>query len=163
MKRACIAIVDAARARIFTYDGTEGPGGYDPMLHEELDLVNPGRRGHDLFSTTQPGVKRMAHGGGSTDDHRGAHFDQLERNFAKQIIEDVDRLARERGFAHVVVVTTPRMLGELRKLDAALHRVELALEYVVRDLAQLTATQIHDHLAQLQLIAPRRRLASGSR
>jgi protein required for attachment to host cells len=159
MRRACIAIVDAARARIFTYDGTDGPGGYDPMLQEEHDLVNPGRRGHDLFSTT----KRMPRGGGSTDDHRDAHFDQLERNFAKQIVGEVDRIARERGFTHVVVVTTPRMLGELRKLDAALHRVELALEYVVRDLAQLTPTQIHDHLAQLQLIAPRRRMAFGTR
>ena len=49
MKRACIAIVDAARARIYTYDQTTDGGRSAPAgaLHEKIDLVNPGRRGHD--------------------------------------------------------------------------------------------------------------------
>lgn len=170
MKRACIAVVDAAHARIYTYDQTTdqtthpdraGAEFNHRTLHEEIDLVNPGRRGHDLFSTTKPGIKRSVSGGGTTDDHREAHLDQLqlEHKFAKQVIEEVNRLVRERGFAHVIVVATPKMLGELRSLDAALRRPELVLEYIERDLARLTSPQIHDHLAQLRLIAPRPRPA----
>jgi protein required for attachment to host cells len=164
MKRACIAILDAARARIYTYDASDADGpASDGALHEELDLVNPGRRGHALFSTTKPGVKRMSSGGGVTDDHREAHLDQLERNFARQVVDEVGRLARERGFSRVLLVTPPKMLGELRKLDGALHRPGLTVEYVERDLAQLTPAQIHDHLASLQLIAPRPRQPASSR
>jgi protein required for attachment to host cells len=167
MKRACIAIVDAARARIYTYDepayadrAGSAPG---TMLREEIDLVNPGRRGHDLFSTTKPGIKRPVSGGGTTDDHRAAHFEQLEHRFAKQVIEEVDRVARRGGFAHVVFVATPKMLGELRTLDAVLRRADLTFEYIERDLTRLTSPQIHDHLAQLRLIAPRPRPALAVR
>ena len=167
MKRACIAIVDAAQARIYTYDQEgepdRGPAPSDQTLHEELDLVNPGRRGHDLFSTTKPGIKRPAPGGGSTDDHREAHLDELARRFARQVLDEVNQIVRQRGFAHIIVVATPKMLGELRALDAALRRPDLELEYIERDLANLTSPQIHDRLAQLHLIAPRPRLASMPR
>jgi protein required for attachment to host cells len=166
MKRACIAIVDAAHARIYTYDPAESNGVHaasDRTLHEEVDLVNPGRRGHDLFSTTKPGIERIAPGGGTTDDHRESHFDQLERNFARQIIEEVDRIARERAFTRIILVTPPKMLGELRKADRALHRPEMSVEYLERDLARLTSSQIHDHLADLRMISPRRRQKLTSR
>ena len=163
MKRACIAIVDAAQARIYTYDQTmnadRAGAASDTLLREEIDLVNPGRRGHDLFSTTKPGIKRQVSGGGTTDDHREAHFEQLEHRFAKQVIEEVDRVARQRGFAHLVLVATPRMLGELRAAGAVLRRPDLMLEYIERDLTRLTSPQIHDHLAQLHVIAPRPRPA----
>jgi len=162
MRRACIAIVDATRARIYTYEG-DSDGASDRALREEIDLVNPGRRGHDQFSTTKPGVKRMASGGGSTDDHRDAHLDQLERNFARHIIDEVDRIARQRGLGRVILVTTPKMLGELRKVDAVLEHADLEVSYVERDLAQLTSPQIHDHLAELHLISPRHRAALASR
>src|SRR5215831_16622418 len=81
MKRACIAIVDAIRARIYSYERIAAPRGTNTQfigaLHEVIDLVNPGRRGHDLFSTTKPGIKRSVPGGVTTDDHRDAHTDEL--------------------------------------------------------------------------------------
>ena len=64
MKRSCIAIVDAARARIYTYqqipDDERVRAGLEAgdTMHEEIDLVNPGRRGHERFSTQQGGAKR---------------------------------------------------------------------------------------------------------
>jgi protein required for attachment to host cells len=157
MKRACIAIVDAARARIYTYDPTTEDGRSAPAgaLHEQIDLVNPGRRGHDAYSTTKPGVKRSAPGSGTTDDHRDAHTEELDRRFARQVVAEIDRIAREHGYNRVLLVASPAMLGELRGVDRGL-RPELQVEYVARDLARLTSPQIHDHLAQLQLVAPRR-------
>lgn len=166
MKRACIAIVDAARTRIFTYDPAESNGVHaasDRTLREEVDLVNPGGRGRDLFSTTRPGIERVAPGGGSTDDHREVHLDQLERNFAQHIVDEVDRIARERAFTRIVLVTPPKMLGELRKVDGKLRRPEMSVEYLERDLARLTSSQIHDHLADLRIISPRRRQRLTSR
>lgn len=155
MKRACIAIVDAARARIYTYDQTTDDGRSAGALHEEIDLVNPGRRGHDPYSTTKPGVKRSAPGSGTTDDHRDAHSDELDRRFARQVVSEIDRIAREHANNRVLLVASPAMLGELRGVDRVL-RPELQVEYVARDLARLTSPQIHDHLAQLRLVAPRR-------
>lgn len=160
MKRACIAIVDAARARIYTYDQTTGAGQSTPAgaLHEAIDLVNPGRRGHDPYSTTKPGVKRSAPGSGTTDDHRDAHVDELDRRFARHVVSEIDRIAREQAYDRVLLVASPAMLGELRGVDRAL-RPELQVEYIARDLARLTSPQIHDHLAQLRLVAPRRPVA----
>src|SRR6185295_5771730 len=98
MKRACIAVIDAARARIYTYDESAGDNGARSaptgVLHEAIDLVNPGRRSHDQFSTTKPGIKRSAPGSGATDDHREAHIAELDRRFARQISEEIDRIAR---------------------------------------------------------------------
>jgi protein required for attachment to host cells len=157
MKRACIAIVDAARARIYTYDQTTDGGRSEPAgaLHEAIDLVNPGRRGHDAYSTTKPGIKRSAPGSGTTDDHRDAHTDEVDRRFARQVVSEIDRIAREQAYDRVLLVASPAMLGELRGVEREL-RPELEVEYVARDLARLTSPQIHDHLAQLRLVAPRR-------
>jgi protein required for attachment to host cells len=137
MKRACIAIVDAARARIYTYDQTTEGERSAGALHEEIDLINAGRRGHDPH------------------DHRDAHAGELERRFARHVISEIDRIAREHAHDRVLLVASPAMLGELRGVDRGLPP-ELQVEYVARDLARLTSPQIHDHLAQLRLVAPRR-------
>lgn len=101
-------------------------------------------------------AKRSAPGGGATDDHRDAHARELDRRFAREVIAEVDRIAREQAHDRVVLVASPAMLGELRAVNAALLRPELVVDHVARDLAQLTSPQIHDHLAQLRLVAPRR-------
>jgi hypothetical protein len=161
MKRACIAIVDATRARIYAYDydrAAESQGvstAVGGTLHQAIDLVNPARRGHDAFSATRPGIKRGAPGTGPTGD-RGEHPDDLDRRFARQVVEEIDRISRERALDRVLLVATPAMLGELRGVDGSLQRPELLVEYVARDLARLTSPQIHDHLTQLRLVAPRR-------
>jgi protein required for attachment to host cells len=161
MKRACIAIVDATRARIYTYDrSADGDGDgvrsvFVGALHEALDLVNPGRRGHQTFTA---GIKGSAAGGVTTDDHREAHTAELDRRFAREVVVEVDRIARERAFDRVLLVASPVMLGELRGVDDSLQRPELVVEYVARDLARLTSPQSHDQRAQRRSIAPRRAL-----
>ena len=41
MKRGCIAVVNAAHARLFTYDERQ-----EPALRDQRDLINVGRRAH---------------------------------------------------------------------------------------------------------------------
>src|SRR5690242_3294424 len=116
MKRSCIAIVDAVRARVYTYQDAA------QVMREELDLINMGRE---------------------------------ELEFAKVIVGELDRIVREGAYGHVIVVASPTMLGDLRKVDGVLHRADLVLDEIPRDLAKLTSPQLHDKLAELKLLPPR--------
>ena len=135
MKRACIAIVDAVRARVYTYQDETSQ-----VLREEVDLVNPGRR---LYPS---------------EDH-----DDMDLKFAKVIVGELERIVRDGAYGHVIVVASPTMLGDLRKVDGVLHRADLVLDEIPRDLAKLTSPQLHDKLAELKLLPPRERLALSAR
>jgi protein required for attachment to host cells len=163
MKRACIAIADAAGARLYLYQHLDGQ---DPTLRELIDLSNPGRRARDAdrFSTTKPGVRRGSPDSPrSTDDHRDKHVAHWDYEFAKLVIDEIDRIMREQNLGHVILVATPKMLGDLRKVDRPLHRPGLVIDEVQRDLVGLTVPQIHDHLASLRVIAPRQRASFAQR
>lgn len=162
MKRALIAIVDAAHARLYTYQQI---GDSEPTLQEQRDLVNAGRQAHGMFSDTKPGNRWQEGGRGSTDDHRMDHIAEMDSKFAKCVVDEVARLANEQGFKHVILVASPKMLGELRRADAPLRKSDLSVDEVAQDLAWLTSPQVHDHLAAMKLIDPRPRapLMRGSR
>jgi protein required for attachment to host cells len=157
MKRALIAIVDAAHARLYTYQGENG----DAALREQRDLVNAGRQAHGMFSTTKPGANRWSPIRNSTDDHRDDHIAEMDVRFAKVVVDEVARLAREEGFAHVILVAGPQMLGELRRANGALR--DFSVDEVAQDLAWLTSPQVHDHLAAMNLIDPRPRAFARAR
>lgn len=140
MKRACVAIVDATRARLYTYEqNVEDPA---HELHEVSDLVNPGRR--------------------AFEENREAHLENLDALFARDAVLEIDRIARAGTFGHVILVASPKMLGELRKVDDVLHREGMIIDEIPRDLAKLTSPQLHDHLAQLKLLPPRQRPGARS-
>ena len=136
------------------------------QLKEVHDLVNPGRRlrSSELFSETRPpnaapGRPGPSHVPGSTkDDHRDDHIGMMDTKFAKEIVEEVDKLLRAEAYGHLIVVASPKMLGELRKANGVLRRNGLVIDEIPRDLAKLTASQLHDHLASLDLIPGRQRL-----
>src|ERR1043165_6102881 len=99
MKRVLIAIVDAAHARLYTYQGEN--------VQEQRDLVNAGRQAHGAFTTTV--------------DHIAA----MDVKFAKVVVDEVARLASEQGFRNVILVASPHMLGELRRASGPLHDFEV--------------------------------------
>lgn len=176
MKRACIAIVDATRARVYAYqhEVSENP---NEQLRELVDFANPARhlRDSQLFSETRPGADSghapggapsqtaLRNSGHAYDDHRDAHIERMDLDFAKRIVSEIDRVVHEFAFAHVILVASPKMLGDLRKVNGVLHREDLILDEIPRDLAKLTSPQLHDHLARLKLIAPRKRPAFAHR
>ncbi len=164
--RACIAIIDATRARICEYDERKAAG---QELTEIHDLVDPGRR-HlaEVFEDTVGGERL---GGGNsagkgthqqaTDDHRQQFMNSRDDKFAREVIAEVDRIVRDGAFTHVVIVAAPHMLGELRKHADVLRRDGLKLDELDRDLGGMNDTQVHDHLAQAGIVAPRRRIAAA--
>ena len=161
MKRACIALVDAAHARIFTY--SEVPG-QDPTFEELEDLVNPGRQSHGYFTEKAPrapgigravGDRRTGARHGAKDDHRDDHLDELEQRFARDIVRELQTIVREQAFEHLIFVASPKMLSRLREEAEGLSR-DIVVDELAQDLAWMTPPQVHDHLAARQLVAPRR-------
>jgi protein required for attachment to host cells len=163
MKRACIAIVDASRARLYTYQEDAGP---TEQLREVRDLVNYGRRlrPSELFSETRPSLGQNgrpgpAHEPGSTkDDHRDDHIEMMDAKFAKEVVAELEKIIAADGYGHLIMVASPKMLGELRKANGVFKRAGLTVDEIPRDLAKLTISQLHDHLASLDLIPGRQRL-----
>lgn len=170
MKRACIATVDAARARLFTYQEDADPG---REMREAHDLANAGRRLKDseMFSESRPPLAPSGHlgpnatggafkgssGGPGKDDHRDDHIAMMDMKFAKEIVDEVDKLVRTEGYGHLILVAPAKMLGVLRKANGIFKRNGLLVDEVQLDLSNLTAPQLHEHLASLGLIPGRRR------
>lgn len=167
MKRALIAVIDAARARLFAYE--EGGDPRSP-LRELRTLESPDRtaRVGDTMSSTEPGRGVAADGGttrgyerSATVDHREDQIAMHDHKFAKDVIASVDALINQDGFRHLILIAPPKMLGELRQVDGVLHRDDLQLDQVQQDLTNFSTAQLHDHLASMDLIPGRVRLAAA--
>jgi protein required for attachment to host cells len=164
MKRVCIAIVDAARARLYTYQEDAEPG---RQLREVRDLTNPGRRmkAGEMFSETRPALARgggrigMSGEPGSTkDDHRDDHIEMMDTKFAKEIFDEIEQVLRTEAYGRLILASPPKMLGELRKAGNGLRHNGVVIDEVPEGLSYMTAAQLHDHLAALSLIPGRTRL-----
>ena len=163
MTRICIAIADAARARLYTFEQLAEPTGAAQELRECVDLIDPDRRlrPSELFSDTRPGSDRAPSGRGyGLSDRRDAHIDEFDRRFAAEIVARLTELVREHGCRRVIVAASPRMLGHLRRERASLYDGGLAIDEVDRDLTHLGSAQIHDLLADRGLLPVRARAAA---
>jgi protein required for attachment to host cells len=149
MYRACIAIVDATRARLFQFERTSTPEGLHDQLTEVTDLVNPTRRlrPSELFSDSGPGG---GHSGYNFDDHREEHVTQIDAEFAGSIAVELARLVT--GVDRMIVCASPRMLGQLREVTKKLHRPGLIVDELPRDLVKLTPPQLREQLASYGLL-----------
>jgi protein required for attachment to host cells len=155
MQRTCIAVVDAARARLFTLDRFSDPVGVHENLSERIDLVNPARRltPAQLFSDSRSGLGRSGGLQYGIDDHRDAHIDAIDAAFAREIADAIKRLVRDTGAGRLIVVASPRMLGALRTAD--LRRRGVVIDELGRNYSRLTPAQIHDQLVERGLLPTR--------
>jgi protein required for attachment to host cells len=162
MKRAIVAVLDAAQARLFAFD-EEAPD----QLREIEDLRSAGRklRVGETTSSSEPGHAAASDGasGGyarsATDDHRDAHEAEMDTKFARDVVQALDRLIQQDNHRSLILAAGPKVLGELRRCDGVLHRADVEVHEISKILTTLTVAQLHDHLAAMDLIAPRRRLA----
>ena len=159
MKHSCVVVADGARCRFFTVEEPLEPrfeGG--PGLLEHIDLVNPEGEiaGKKLFGNQKSGRGRApcrgsAHG---FDDHRSRHLDEVERRFARRVVDAVLSFARENRAERIVLVADSRMLGILRdELDAEKHA--FALDELAQDLSSHAVSHIQDVLTHRGLLLPR--------
>lgn len=165
MSRTCIAVVDATRARLFTFDRADVQGEIQETFSERTDLVNPARRKTpaQLFSDSRPGTNRTGGLQYAFDDHRDAHIDELDAEFAREIVAAIERTTQDIGGARLIVCASPRMLGILRSTRP--RRDDLAIDEIPRDYTKLTAPQIHEQLVEHGLLPaspPRPGLTRGA-
>lgn len=158
MKSYLVVVVDAARARLLRWQGSDDVSldGY-PQLVELEDLVNPEGRlmDREVFSneitnnrTTGPGP---AH---SKDDHREANRRESLRRFIRDLSVRADEhITRERP-ARVVLVSETHVLHELRReLEARLPRGVQVVE-IPENLGKASLTDVHQALARKGLVPP---------
>lgn len=168
--RLCIAVADASRARLFSFEQVEAPPGVRSQdLRERVSLVDPARRRRpsELFSDTRPGSDRAPGSGrhaGRTfafDDHREAAQRKMDRDFAADIADAIDRVTREHGCTRMILAASPRMLGMLREQMGPLA-AGVELHEIDRNLVHLSNAELHDDLAARGLMPERERLPAPS-
>lgn len=163
MSQYCVVVAEGSRARFFTVEPAEIPELQSgPDLIEHKTMVNPEHKVHDTrLMADRTGSNRS--GGGQRheyDDHRGQRDDELERRFARQIARELDSMARGNGTRKVVVCAEKRMMGFLRPTLQGAIPNGVSLREVKKDLAKLSARQLHDHLAREGHL-PRRAARTG--
>jgi protein required for attachment to host cells len=154
MYRVCIALVDATRARLFTFERvTEGVDIREALV-ERTDLVNPQRRrrASEVFSDTRPGSNRTGHLQYAFDDHRDQHISQIDDRFARMAMAALRELIDEQPTQRAVICASPRMLGRLRAAAPGLLPDEIALDELPRDLVKLSPGEVRAELASRDLL-----------
>jgi len=155
MDRTCIAIVDATRARLFTFDRAVDPSGVHEDLEERADLVNPQRRRRpsDLFSDSRPGTNRTGRLSYAFDDRREHHMEEIDAEFAREVASQIEQLVKVEPTHRLIVCASPHMLGALRATE--LRRLGLIIDELDRDLVKLTPAQLRDYLTTQGLLPER--------
>jgi protein required for attachment to host cells len=154
MYRVCIALVDATRARFFTFERATEGGDMREELVERTDFVNPQRRRRpsEVFSDTRPGSSRTGHLQYAFDDHRDHHSSQLDDKFARTAMAALRELIDEQPTRRVVICASSRMLGRLRAAAPGLLPSDITLDELPRDLVKLSSGEVRAELASRDLL-----------
>lgn len=151
MYRAYIAVVDATRGRLFRFTRTNDETGLHEDLVEEASLVNPQRheRPSELFSASAGSGHVASHGFG-LDDHRDQHLENVDRQFAQDVLEQVRLACSSQPVDRLILCAPPRMLGHLRHGSAG----PVEVVEVAKDLTKLAPTALRAHLADHHALPP---------
>ncbi len=85
---------------------------------------------HARVYTTQDDTHHDPHAVCDLVNARGDH------TFARDVVAEIDRIARADACDRVLVVASPTMLGELHQVDTVLHRDDLVLDEIPRETAK---------------------------
>lgn len=160
MLNTIVVVANGSRARFFSVHPAETPEfESSPQMVEYETLVNPEQMasGKELWTDTRSGSHRSGagHGMHSYDDHRDEHRVEFERRFAQNVATEATNLVRSKGATRMVLTADNRILGMLRN---KLHRNNgFEIQEVARDYSKFSIRELHEQLASLALIPPRRR------
>lgn len=154
MQRTIIAVADATRGRLFLFERGDEVGQMRESLTELTDLVNLQRRQTpaELFSDTRTNTSRMGGRFFGVDDHRDAHLDKIDEDFASSIATSIAQAVRDKGARRIILCASPRLLGMLRTKQ--LGGDGIVLDELARDYVKMTPPQIHEQLVDHGLLAP---------
>jgi protein required for attachment to host cells len=163
MTQSIVAVIDGTNARFFTLEQAEVPEYQSgPNLVEKLSLSNEANElhGKDLWSSTKTGRNRgvgsRAHG---YDDGRQSHLDEFERNFAKEIVNKIVELTQSYRAHQLILIAEPKILGTVRDAIASHIPKDLKIQELAKDLCKLKPLELHQYLADKELL-PARKIVS---
>jgi protein required for attachment to host cells len=130
MYRVCIALVDATRARLLTFERVVDGDETHEALVERTDLM-------DLQGRRRPGE---ANG-------------PLNDRFVRMALAALRELIDERRTHRVVLCASPQMLGRLRGAAPGLLPSHIALDELPRDLVALSPGEVQAELSVRALLS----------
>jgi protein required for attachment to host cells len=149
--KAHLVVVDAARARLFSWKSSDDVAldGY-PRLVELEDLANPEGRLQDreVYSNELSRATNRVGGDGPAhafDDHRDAHRGETQRRFIRDIARRLnDHVTRDKP-SRVILVSETQVLHDLRQeVESSLPR-----DVQVAELAENLSKETPTHLQQI--------------
>ena len=156
----CVVVANGSRARFFSLQDSEIPEiESGPNLVESGEVTDPllKRKAHDLWSE-RSGKNRSSSGGQSHgyDDHRDQHSAEMERRFVHSVAERSARFAKREKATTVLIVGSSRQVPMLTDSLGSLLLGQAKIEGYSKDLAKLSPSALHDHLAKEGLLPKRR-------
>ena len=153
MSDYCVVVTGGAQARFFTLEPVEFPElESGPKLIDRGELFNPEKEiaGRDLYTDSKAGRGRAPHGGPSHgyDDHRSQHEYDVDRRFARKVLEKGRRLAKANQARYLILVAPAHMLGLLRQEMSIILKHGFEVHKLAKDMTKFSPKQIHDHLAK---------------
>jgi protein required for attachment to host cells len=149
----CVVITGGAYARFFTLEPIEFPElESGPRLTHCGELFNPKKEiaGRDLYTDSKSGRGRAPRGGPAHgyDDHRSHHEDELDRRFARKILEKASALVQAYKARCVVLVAPAPMLGLIRQELHAFDKLGVEVQKVAKDMTKFSPKRIQNSLAR---------------
>jgi protein required for attachment to host cells len=166
MSQALVTIIDGTKARFLSLEQPELPE-YEsgPNLIERKEVLNPTKElsGEELWATVKTGRNKGVGGfSHAYDDHRQNHLDEFDRRFAQTIANEVVNLSQTYQTQRIFLVAEPQLLGVIREALAPLllKNKSIQIQELAKDLCKLKPLEIHEHLAQKNLLPARRKATS---
>lgn len=161
MSQSLVAVIDGSKARFLTLEQAELPK-YEsgPNLIERKDISNPAREvpSKELWATVKTGRNKGSSGQAHTyDDHRENHLDEFERRFAQMIANEIISLTQTYQVQRVLLVAETQILGCVREALAPVLPKNLQSQELAKDLCKLKPSEIHEHLANKNLLPVRKK------
>lgn len=162
MKRTCVIVADAKRARFFDIVASEAPR-VKFRLAERTALTDSevGARGQSVTGRprTETNTNRDAGPVHPVGAQRERHRLELESRFGNEIAGRAGEITRDWKAGVVVLVADPHMLGLVREsVRSALPR-DIELKELAKDYTRLSAADLVDELAAKNLVPAVRRTA----
>lgn len=156
MVKFAVAVINGTQARFFTLDSSQrSPYESSPKLMEQEGLSDSKKElsAQELWANTKTGCNRGLKGQAhSYDDHRQNHQIEFEKKFASQISNELLKLMEVQEAKKLILVAEPQVLGLMREEMTDYAFTKLTITEVAKDICQFTVDQIHDYLANKNLL-----------
>ena len=165
MRHTLVAVMNGTRSRFFTVEPVQAALPEAGLTLVEHDgVLNPEHElpGQELWSTAKTGRNRGVSGQAhSYDDHRDSHSMEFGRRFAQSITAEIMRLTQAYNIQALILICESQFLGLMRDaLSSSSGTNALTVTELAKDVCQLKPVELHEYLADRELLPAPKRISS---